>query len=58
MQSLVKFFWLLRYCYWIMRYAGVSFRHAWSYATADDTSFLEGDTPKDAVLTELSYWEE
>ena len=50
------FFWRIRYAAWFVYYTRYSPRFAWQATLADEDSFGDGETPKDAVLTELSYW--
>lgn len=51
-----RWWWNVRYAYWIRRRIGCGLGFAWGAAKADE-SFDEGDwTPRDAVDSELSYW--
>lgn len=50
-----RWFWNVRFSCWIAYYCGPAFGFglAWKLAQADDTSFNEGVSPKDAALDEI-----
>lgn len=47
-----KFYWRIRYVYWMRRFSGASFKLCWQTAVASED---EGH-PKDAVISEMGYW--
>ena len=57
-QTIKLFWWRLRYAVLAMWVIHCKPSFAWGMATADDTGFKEGDSPREALDEELSYWTE
>lgn len=53
------FFWRVRVAYWYVRLAKVDPRLAWDLASSADPFFGgEWEHPRDAVLSDLEYWDD
>lgn len=55
-RMMIRLWWRLRYTFLAMRALPFGFRTAW-YMSGEDQGYYEGETPKDALEIELSYWE-
>lgn len=50
--------WNIQIAFWFWRRSDMTVRESWRYAKQMDQDYWSDHSPREAVETEMSYWEE